>query len=272
MRGSGDRVCCTFSTYNVLGLIFGGLVVGVAAWLAADKNSFFTQLQLLEEEEGQAGQEISIVDYGAFMLVGIGVAILVQSLLGCISTVLGCCGNRRAKGCLITYGILITIVVIVEIVAAVLVLNVFHAEVSEETKQFLEKTLKTDYKHPSEGKANDVTVLWDTIMTNLGCCGVNDYLDFMNEGSNVIPAACCLTPSINSTLPSLPESCPDPADGPLPQMIQGCYPLLVQGSIPAIAASLTIVAIFQVAGIILACCLATKVETSREWYEMNNMY
>ena len=119
---------------------------------AADKNSFFTQLQLLEEEEGQAGQEISIVDYGAFMLVGIGVAILVQSLLGCISTVLGCCGNRRAKGCLITYGILITIVVIVEIVAAVLVLNVFHAEVSEETKQFLEKTLKTDYKHPSEGK------------------------------------------------------------------------------------------------------------------------
>ena len=152
MRGSGDRVCCTFSTYNVLGLLFGGLVVGVAAWLAADKNSFFTQLQLLEEEGRRTGQEISIVDYGAFMLVGIGVAILVQSLLGCISTVLGCCGNQRAKGCLITYGVLISVVVIVEIVAAVLVLNVFHTEVSEETRKFLEKTLKTDYKHPSEGK------------------------------------------------------------------------------------------------------------------------
>ena len=38
----------------------------------------------------------------------------------------------------------------------------------------------------SKGKANDVTVLWDTIMTNLGCCGVNDYLDFVNEGSNAV--------------------------------------------------------------------------------------
>ena len=28
MRGSGDRICCTFSTYNILGLIFGALVVG----------------------------------------------------------------------------------------------------------------------------------------------------------------------------------------------------------------------------------------------------
>lgn len=27
MRGAGDRICCTFTTYNVLGLLFGALVV-----------------------------------------------------------------------------------------------------------------------------------------------------------------------------------------------------------------------------------------------------
>ena len=27
MRSSGDKVCCTFTAYNVLALVFGGLVV-----------------------------------------------------------------------------------------------------------------------------------------------------------------------------------------------------------------------------------------------------
>ena len=65
--------------------------------------------------------------------------------------------------------------------------------------------------------------------------------------------------------------CPDPATDLLPQMTQGCYPLLVQGSVPAIAASLAVVVIFQVAGVMLACCLARKVEDTREWYEMTSM-
>jgi hypothetical protein len=56
-------------------------------------------------------------------------------------------------------------------------------------------------------------------------------------------------------------------------MTQGCYPLLLQGSVPAIATSLAIVVIFQVAGVMLACCLARKVEDTREWYnyEMTSM-
>ena len=37
------------------------------------------------------------VDYGAFVLVGIGAAIVVQSILGCTGTFLGCCGNRKVQ-------------------------------------------------------------------------------------------------------------------------------------------------------------------------------
>ena len=156
MKGAGDKVCCTFTTYNVLGMVFGGLVVGVASWLAADKRSFFTQLQLLEVEEGQVVgeqfQNISVIDYGAFVLVAIGVAIMVQSLLGCTGTFMGCCGNRKARSCLIVYGVLVAIVIVLEIVAAVLVLHVYQEDVTGEARQFMLETIKTDYKLPSQGK------------------------------------------------------------------------------------------------------------------------
>ena len=54
-------------------------------------------------------------------------------------------------------------------------------------------------------------------------------------------------------------------------METGCFNLLISGSVPAIASSLGVVALFQVAGVVLACCLARKVEDHREWYEMRNM-
>ena len=155
MKGLGDSVCCTFTTYNVMGMVFGGLVVGVASWLAADKRSFFTQLQLLEVEEGKVVgeqfQNISVIDYGAFVLVAIGVAIMVQSLLGFTGTFMGCCGNRKARSCLITYGVLVAMVIVMEMVAAVLVLHVYMSEVSGEARQFMEETIKTDYILPSQG-------------------------------------------------------------------------------------------------------------------------
>jgi len=162
MKGSGDKVCCTFTTYNVMGLVFGMLVVGVASWLAADKRSFFTQLKLLEEEEGEVvGEEfqnISVIDYGAFVLVAIGVAILIQSFLGCSGTLMGCCGSRKTRTCLVTYGVLVALVMVMEVVVAVLVLHVYMSEVSGEARQFMEETIKTDYVLPSQGSASSALI------------------------------------------------------------------------------------------------------------------
>jgi len=261
-------VCCTFTTYNLLGLVFGGLVVGVSSWLAADKMSFFTQLQLLEQEVGDQFQNISVVDYGAFVLVAIGVAIMVQSLFGCVGTCMGCCGSRKGRGCLISYGVLVALVVVMEVVVAVLVLHVYQEKVTGQARQFMLDTIETEYKLPSDGEPNSVTVLWNSIMTSLSCCGVKSYMDFYSiHNTTEVPPSCCGTPNNLTTTP-----CPDPATDLLPQMTVGCYQLLLEGSVPAVAASLAVVAIFQVAGIILACCLARKVDMStREWYQMTNM-
>jgi len=188
--------------------------------------------------------------------------------MGCIGTMMGCCGNRGARRFLVVYGVLVAIVVVCEIVASILVLYVFVEQISDGAKAFMESTLERDYKvpGPGEGPANSVTILWDQIMASLECCGVNSYNDFTS-----VPASCCIDAALNSTVSGL-ASCPDPTSGTLPlQMQQGCFPLLVRGSIPAIASSLAVVVLFQIAGVILSCCLARKVEDQREWYEMRSM-
>ena len=95
------------------------------------------------------------------------------------------------------------------------------------------------------GPANSVTILWDQIMTSLECCGVSNFNDFAS-----VPASCCIDDAFNSTVTGL-ASCPDPTTGTLPlQMLNGCFPLLVRGSIPAIASSLAVVVLFQVRNMI----------------------
>ena len=105
-----------------------------------------------------------------------------------------------------------------------------------------------------------MTVLWNQIMTSLTCCGVEGYQDFSSP-----PSICCSAGQPqNSTLQDCPAT-------PTSQMETGCFNLLISGSVPAIASSLAVVAVFQIAGVILACCLARKVEDKREWYEMRSM-
>lgn len=263
MKGSGDKICCTFTTYNVLGMVFGILVAGTAGWLAADKVSFFTNLQLHElevedKEAVEAFKNISVIDYGAFVLVGVGVAIIIQSLLGCIATCLGCSYNRKARCCLLTYGWSGAVAIVLEIVAAVLVLHVYQGQIKEETKTFMLKTIQKDYKTSSQGEPNGVTILWDHIMTSLQCCAVNDFHDFQKDplAETEIPLSCCgiiIDDNLNST--ESPPNCPD-AKEPNTQMLTGCWQILMDHGIPAIAASLAVVAVFQVAGVILACCLS----------------
>ena len=157
MPGSGDKIGCTFTIYNVLVMVLGGLVVGMASWFMADKKSFLTTLQLLEVEEGHLKEEhfqniFSAIDYGVFVLVAIGVIIMIQSMLGCTGIIMGFRENRNARSCLITYGVLVTMAIVLEIVVAVLVLHVYKENVTEKARNMLVDTIKTDYKLPSQGR------------------------------------------------------------------------------------------------------------------------
>jgi len=171
-------------------------MVGVSAWLAVDKASFFDRLQIhnLTEEQHEEFRTVSVVDYGAYILVGVGAAIMLQSLIGTIGTLMGCCGNKQARCCLITYGLLVLAVIVIEIVAAVLVLYVYQGAVETEVEAFMNSTIEREYR---QDNPTAVTVLWDHMMTQLECCGVQDYTDFTNQ----VPPSCCS--SANFTCPDL---------------------------------------------------------------------
>ena len=62
-------------------------------------------------------------------------------------------------------------------------------------------------------------------------------------------------------------------------MSTGCFSLLLAGTVPALASSLAVVGVFQLAGVLLACCLARWEEwphprlvatERREWYELSD--
>merc|ERR1712226_71545 len=173
-------------------------------------------------------------------LIFVGVAIMLQSLLGCTGTLMGCCGDRQnARTCLFTYGALVAAVVVLEVLAAVLVLNVYRGYVEEEVEAFMNNTIVTKYKPTEAGEPNSVSLLWDHIMTSMECCGVSGYQDFTGK----VPLACCT---------SAPEGkCPEVGSPPLHQMDTGCLPLLLAGTIPALVSSLILVTIFQVGGLSL---------------------
>jgi len=276
MGEAGDRICCTFSICNIIGFISGGLLTGFSVWLLADKLSFFTELNLYPLDENESGDEFqsfTVIDYFACILVGVGVAALLKSLLGCTALCLGCCGSSKARSCLLTYSLVVAIVILLEIIGAVLVLHVYKGEIERGTEQFLLKSLQEDYRLPSQGEPNGVTVLWNHIMSALECCGVSSYRDFETEPTVIegeflvsesvpfeVPASCCSSP--NDTLLS---ACSSSADD---QLTRGCYSVLLTHSVPAVAASIAMVATFQVAAVILACCLCSMVEDTGEWHHI----
>ena len=78
----------------------------------------------------------------------------------------------QARCCLLTYGSLVLLVIVLEIVAAVLVLHVYQETVSDQAQSFLKSTLQSDYQ---QGGRSEVTRLWDLLMESRQCCGVTGY-------------------------------------------------------------------------------------------------
>lgn len=87
-----------------------------------------------------------------------------------------------------------------------------------ETKKILQSTIINYYS--SSNDTNAVTLMWDHMMTEMNCCGVNDYMDFGNsenwnneKGNNIVPRACCLRKQVDGLYILTDNSCPiDPSD------------------------------------------------------------
>lgn len=90
-------------------------------------------------------------------------------------------------------------------------------QAKDETQNFLKATIR-EYKS-SATEADGPTLMWNTLMGRLECCGVSSYNDFdtssywqTNKSSRVVPEACCKL-SDKTLLKPVDNNCPySPSD------------------------------------------------------------
>ncbi|XP_069508985.1 tetraspanin-16 [Ambystoma mexicanum] len=163
------------------GIIFvGGIaVLGIGIWVKVDGGSFVKILGVA------APQLVQLMNVG-YLCIAIGCFLLVMGFLGC-------CGAMKESRCLLmTFFIIILVIFNAEVAGAVVVLA--FSAVSQIFVEYLStwaaKTLRVDY-----GQESEITMIWNTTMNELKCCGFRNYTDFNDSTfyreTGRLPPACC---------------------------------------------------------------------------------
>lgn len=120
------------------------------------------------------------------------------------------------------------------------------------------------------GEQRDVvTEMWDKIMVEFQCCGVNNYRDFEtseswinNRGNRTIPQNCCI---LEDSKPKFPECLENPSDSNS-HMNKGCYDSFLNWIIShrdIIIGVLLAVAAIELFAIFLSICLYRSIAKHR---------
>ncbi|KAG5679470.1 hypothetical protein PVAND_009035 [Polypedilum vanderplanki] len=228
MGNSDVGSCCAkyiLCIFNFIFFILGSLVLGLGLWLLFDKNSLLSLMKSVNSEHIERFTEPKLIDQTVYLLITIGVLMFVLGFLGY-------CGAMRESQCLLSlYGVFLIILLVLEIV--VFVFAIAYQDVArDETESFLRSTIK-EYK--SSGKEEDaVSLMWNQLMAQFQCCGVNSYSDFEtssfwvnNKGSRTIPEACCQL-SDKTLIKPLDLNCPYSPSDINSYYMRGCQPALVE--------------------------------------------
>lgn len=114
------------------------------------------------------------------------------------------------------YGIFLILLLVLQITACSLAFA--YKETSRnETKKFLQSTITRYYS--TDENTDAVTLMWNNLMAQMSCCGVNDYKDFetspnwiSGKGNRTIPEACCILTNGTLFSPKDPSCTQYPSD------------------------------------------------------------
>ncbi|NXA95646.1 TSN1 protein, partial [Melanocharis versteri] len=162
--------------FNLAIFLGGGTLLGVGIWVKLDGESF---LDIFGPLSSSFLQVVNV----AYLLIAIGAILLVISFLGCYGA------QKESKCLLMMFFSVVLIIFIAEVAAAVLAL-VFTGLAETLLTGLVTPLLKENY-----GEDNTFTKIWNTTMTEVHCCGLNNYTDFNNskfyEKKNGYPEQCC---------------------------------------------------------------------------------
>ncbi|XP_076233856.1 tetraspanin 66E isoform X2 [Calliopsis andreniformis] len=239
--------------FNFIFFVAGGAALAVGIWLFVDSNSFADLIAKLDQSDILNKTDANVIRIISYILILTGALTFLVSFLGY-------CGAMFESRCLLcVYGVLILLVLILECVAVGLAFGL-KGDAEKGTQDFLKSTIK--YYASNSDKAEAITVAWDGIMTQLHCCGVENYLDFREVANwtspdHVVPEACCIKENNSLKDPTCPIS-PTSSNS---YYKKGCYEAIMRtieenkAIVIGVAAGLAFIEILVIIlALHLACC------------------
>lgn len=160
---------------------------------------------------------------------------------------LGCCGAMQESYCmLMLFSVFLFLILVAEIAAGSLGF-VYKGKVEHLAKKRFEDSLH-DYEREGQSPVTPVKEAWDFIQSQLQCCGVDSYSDWISDKKDV-PKSCCKNQN----------ACSSASD----YFSVGCYNK-VKEDVKAYAVYVGIagigIGLIEIIGIIFSCCLANQVK------------
>lgn len=219
--------------FNLLFAISGIVIFTVGILI---QKVYFNYSQFIDEKFFSA----------PMLLIVVGIIVFVVSFFGC------CGAIRESNFMLITFAVLLFIIFLTEVAGGVTGYWMQN-DIHDMLQQRMSSSMK-DYN-----KNQEITKSWDVLQSDLSCCGVESPEDWEKT---VYP---------NGTLPH--SCCPkNPVDDPCTKDVKGAS---TKGCLDSLQAALqhnTIlvgafgvgVALVQLFGVLLACCLARSIRREYE--------
>ncbi|NWV74980.1 TSN1 protein, partial [Dasyornis broadbenti] len=193
--------------FNLAIFLAGGTLLGVGIWVKVDGESF---LDIFGALSSSVLQVVNV----SYLLIVIGAILLVIGFLGCY-------GAQRESKCLLMMFFSVVLIIFIAEVAAAVVALVFTGLAETLLTGLVTPLLKEKY-----GVDATFTHIWNVTMTEVHCCGLNNYTDFNNsywfETHGSYPKQCCEMKEPFGVSPPLAHphlrGC----------LLQGCFPQILE--------------------------------------------
>ncbi|XP_066145971.1 CD63 antigen-like [Euwallacea fornicatus] len=193
--------------------------------------------------------------YVSDLLIVVGAVIFIIAFFGC-------CGAAKENACLTnTFSTLLIIIFILEALV-----GIGGVILRTNTEEFLENSLKQSMKEYNKNNSAEITLTWDTIQSQMHCCGITNYTDWFNvtltaaPSNESLPISCCDIPSgaMNTFTCNVTS---------LSLHYKGCLSVFgdyIRHNTSKIEIAGLTLAVVQLLGIILSCYLAKQIRSDYE--------
>ncbi|XP_009672505.1 tetraspanin-1 [Struthio camelus] len=162
--------------FNLTIFLGGAALLGVGIWVTVDGKSFFDVFGALSTSV------LQVVNVSYFLIV-IGAILLVIGFLGCY-------GAQKESKCLLMIFFTVVLIIFIAEVAAAVVTLVYTGIAETLLTATVTPLLKRKF-----GEEPSLTQIWNVTMTELHCCGLNNYTDLTGspwlEKYKTYPVPCC---------------------------------------------------------------------------------